>query len=144
MILYLALGGAVLWLCLTVYRRNPGVQRGRWRVGAGLLASAVLAAGCLIASRGEWLPGGALVLLSLVLALGARSDRGPRPTRPTARGLSRADARSLLGVEEGAGPEAIQAAYTRLMRMAHPDRGGTTGLAAQLNAARDLLLKDDR
>jgi hypothetical protein len=25
--------------------------------------------------------------------------------------------------------------------MAHPDKGGTSGLAAQLNAARDRLLK---
>jgi hypothetical protein len=28
------------------------------------------------------------------------------------------------------------------MRMAHPDKGGTSGLAAQLNAARDRLLQD--
>ena len=34
----------------------------------------------------------------------------------------------------------IQAAYTRLMRAVHPDKGGTAGLAAQLNAARDRLL----
>jgi hypothetical protein len=27
------------------------------------------------------------------------------------------------------------------MRMAHPDTGGTTGLASQLNAARDRLLE---
>jgi len=26
------------------------------------------------------------------------------------------------------------------MRLAHPDKGGTSGLAAQLNAARDRLL----
>ena len=29
---------------------------------------------------------------------------------------------------------------TRLMRAVHPDKGGTAGLAAQLNAARDRLL----
>lgn len=141
MLLYLALGAAALWLGLTVYRRTPGVQRGRWRVGAGLLSSVVLATGCFMASRGEWLPGGVLVVLSLVLALGARSDRRPRQAKPTQRDITQSEARSLLGVDESAGPEEIQAAYTRLMRMAHPDRGGTTGLAAQLNAARDLLLK---
>ena len=37
--------------------------------------------------------------------------------------------------------EEIQAAYMRLMRSVHPDKGGTSGLAAQLNAARDRLLK---
>jgi curved DNA-binding protein CbpA len=50
------------------------------------------------------------------------------------------EACSILGVSEDATPAEIQAAYTRLMRLAHPDKGGTSGLAAQLNAARDRLL----
>jgi curved DNA-binding protein CbpA len=54
--------------------------------------------------------------------------------------MSLQEARSVLGLEEGATPAQIKAAYTRLMRMAHPDKGGTAGLAAQLNAARDRLL----
>ncbi|HET6970801.1 MAG TPA: molecular chaperone DnaJ, partial [Phenylobacterium sp.] len=33
-----------------------------------------------------------------------------------------------------------QAAYARLIRAVHPDKGGTAGLAAQLNAARDRML----
>jgi DnaJ-class molecular chaperone len=52
------------------------------------------------------------------------------------------EARSILGVDEAATREEIQAAYTRLMRLAHPDKGGTSGLAAQLNAARDRLLSE--
>jgi curved DNA-binding protein CbpA len=55
--------------------------------------------------------------------------------------MSESQARSLLGVEPGATPAEIRAAYTRLMKRAHPDQGGTAGLAAQLNAARDRLLK---
>jgi DnaJ-class molecular chaperone len=56
--------------------------------------------------------------------------------------MSLKDAQSVLGVGPEATPEEIQAAYTRLMRMAHPDKGGTTGLATQLNAARDRLLEE--
>jgi curved DNA-binding protein CbpA len=52
-----------------------------------------------------------------------------------------AEACAILGVEPDATPAEIQAAYTRLMRLAHPDKGGTSGLAAQLNAARDRLLR---
>jgi curved DNA-binding protein CbpA len=55
--------------------------------------------------------------------------------------MSQEDARSVLGVGPDATTEEIQQAYTRLMRLAHPDKGGTSGLAAQLNAARDRLLK---
>ncbi|HQP19187.1 MAG TPA: DnaJ domain-containing protein, partial [Phenylobacterium sp.] len=55
--------------------------------------------------------------------------------------LGDAEARSILGVGPQATTAEIQAAYARLMRVAHPDAGGTDGLAAQLNAARDRLLK---
>jgi len=56
--------------------------------------------------------------------------------------MSLTEARSILGVDAEATREEIQTAYTRLMRMAHPDKGGTSGLAAQLNAARDRLLSE--
>jgi curved DNA-binding protein CbpA len=55
--------------------------------------------------------------------------------------MSDAEARAILGVAEGAPPSEIKAAYARLMRAVHPDKGGTDGLAAQLNAARDRLLR---
>jgi curved DNA-binding protein CbpA len=54
--------------------------------------------------------------------------------------MSPDEARAILGVEPGASVEAVQAAYRRLIRMAHPDQGGTRGLAAQLNLARDVLM----
>lgn len=52
-----------------------------------------------------------------------------------------ADARRLLGVGESATSAEIESAYRRLMLRAHPDHGGTDGLAAQLTAARDRLIK---
>ena len=55
--------------------------------------------------------------------------------------MSADEARRILGVGTEATREDIQAANTRLMRAVHPDKGGTTGLASQLNAARDRLLK---
>jgi DnaJ-class molecular chaperone len=55
--------------------------------------------------------------------------------------MSLAQARSILGVTDSATPAEIEAAYRQQIRHAHPDRGGTSGLAAQLNAARDRLLK---
>lgn len=55
--------------------------------------------------------------------------------------LSRAQARALLGVANDATRAEIEAAYRRLMLRAHPDLGGTGALAAQLSAARDMLIK---
>jgi hypothetical protein len=64
--------------------------------------------------------------------------RPPRPPDP--RAMTHAEAWALLGLQPGAGPEAVKAAHRRLMKLHHPDQGGSTALAARLNAARDRLL----
>lgn len=61
-----------------------------------------------------------------------------RATSTRVQALARA--RSLLGVEAGAGRDAIIAAHRRLTALVHPDRGGTTAAMQEANAARDLLL----
>jgi hypothetical protein len=92
-----------------------------------------------VALRGAW--GSAIVLVVVGLWLAVSTRRTGVAPPPRGGRMSLDEARSVLGVGEDATPEEVQAAYTRLMRMAHPDKGGTSGLAAQLNAARDRLLR---
>lgn len=61
---------------------------------------------------------------------------------PKLRGTSDISrARRLLGVGPSASREEIMAAHRRLVARVHPDAGGSEGLAAEINAARDLLLR---
>lgn len=69
---------------------------------------------------------------------GAQAHGAPRA--PVDGRMSREEAYAVLGLEPGADREAILAAHRRLMQKLHPDRGGSTYLAAILNQAKDCLL----
>lgn len=135
--IYLALGCAALALFLMATRGKPVFKRREWRFLSGALALAAFTGAAWVGVRGGW--GSAIVLIVLGLWFAVSTRRTGMAAAPSSR-MSADEARRILGVEEGASREEVQAAYTRLMRLAHPDKGGTAGLAAQLNAARDRLL----
>lgn len=134
-LIWLALAAIAVWALVRLGRQTERPRRGHWRVTATLLSAALLAGGVLAASRGAWLPAAGLLgaALWMVLASRIRAVIAPRED------MTAADARSLLGLGDEATPAEIQAAWRRLMARAHPDQGGTEGLAARLNAARDRL-----
>jgi hypothetical protein len=135
--LLLALGAVILiWVGRQPYR----LTRGRRLLSA--LFAALAAVGAVVSAlRGGWIASLVLIGLSAWLGRAARLPPPPPPFEPSQGAMSAREARAILGVTEGADSAAIQAAYRRLMQRAHPDHGGTAGLAAQLNAARDRLLR---
>jgi hypothetical protein len=138
--LYLALGGAVLAAYFWLIGKKPLLKGRDWRIASGAAALAAFTGAAFVGVRGEWPVTIALAVVGLWFASTARKAAPRAGTGQS--GMSLAEARRILGVEEGATKAEIQAAYTRLMRLAHPDKGGTAGLAAQLNAAREKLLSN--
>jgi hypothetical protein len=132
----LIVGATLVWLG----RRERRRRRAKARVAA--LVFAILAAMGAVVTALELRWYVAAPLAALAAWLWARlfvQPAGETP-RPAATVMTDQRARALLGVGANASVQEIQAAYLRLIRTVHPDRGGTSGLAAELNAARDRLL----
>lgn len=72
------------------------------------------------------------------------ADAGPEEPPPSGRddgsAMTVARAREILGVEADATDKEIREAHRRLMLANHPDHGGSSWLATQINLAKDLLL----
>jgi hypothetical protein len=132
----LALAAIALWTLVRLGRQTERRGRAHWRVTATLLGSVLLAGGALAAFRGAWLWAVVLAATGLYLAWSSRL-RSPIRSEP----ISEADARAVLGVGRDATEADIRAAWKKAMGRAHPDQGGTEGLATRVNAARDRLLK---
>lgn len=99
-----------------------------------------------------------LLAWNLTMRYRARKAGEPKAENPTGRSnpppgggsggrvaddrhMSVARALQILGLDAGASQEQIQQRYRQLMLGVHPDKGGSGYLAAQINQARDVLLK---
>jgi len=137
LIALLIVGATLVWLGRRGHRR----PRAKVRVAALTFAILAVIGAVVTAVELRWYI--AAPLAALAAWLWARLFVQPaadKVLRATPVVMSDQRARALLGVETNASAPEIQAAYLRLIRTVHPDRGGTSGLAAELNAARDRLL----
>jgi hypothetical protein len=67
-------------------------------------------------------------------------ESGPR-TGTASRGMTVDEAYLVLGLSRGATRDDVHTAHRNLMKRFHPDQGGTTYIASQVNEAKDVLLK---
>ena len=145
--IYIALGFLLVGLLVggAGLRAAGRFARRTWRPGAGILALAAFVAAAILGVREAFAPAAVLTLIGLWLTLSIRRVRPVGPTGgrapPAVRDMGVEAAASILGVAPDATDEEVQAAYLRLIRRVHPDTGGAAGLAAQLNAARDVMAR---
>lgn len=149
---FLLLGGASLLAVMAALgmfsraRVSDIKQLGVWTVAIGGL---LLAGLLFLTGRGAVAMAGLVFLGPLLWSwvglakpgggAGASAHSGGRPGARQAA-MTRAEALEVLGLPTAAGKAEIQAAYIRLMRAAHPDKGGSDWIAARINQARDVLL----
>ncbi len=109
------------------------------------LAGLAIGAGLLLTGRGG-LALTAAVLLGPLAWSWWQEGKLPVPGRPgapppRAGRMPRSEALAVLGLQDPVSDADVRAAWVRLMRVAHPDGGGSDWLAARVNQARDTLLR---
>lgn len=145
----LALGLGALGLLLWAAQRFSAAEvssikaLGAWVAALGGLSLVAL---LMFSGRGATALAGFLLAGPLVWnwwkeAQGLQRGRPSGMPPPSAR-LGRAEALEVLGLQDPVSDSDVRAAWVRLMRVAHPDGGGTDWLAARVNQARDVLLRE--
>lgn len=147
--------GLLLVLARSYTRAGPGQLAKGFRlsggVALGLVTVALAMTGrlalAMLAGGGAWallfgtVPPWLRMPSSTGYGNGGQSGRsGTNSAPPQSSAMSRAEAFKVLGLEQGANEQDIRAAHRRLIQQTHPDKGGTSYLAAKINEAKDVLL----
>ena len=157
MIIYLILIIAAIYLAyqfllkksadLPVVEREKFVKRSLWILGGVLLALLAFAKGNVILGAIATLFAFIVRIIPVLIKLfpvfrffmRQGQENNNQPIVKTSMDKTRAA--EILGVAENATKQEIIAAHKRLMQKIHPDKGGSAALAAEINAAKDVLLK---
>lgn len=135
--------GALIWLGRQGHKRG-----GSWRSAASFLGLVAILGAVVLAIRNQYLLASLSLSFAVTCLMGVRKagphpfeakgrTTGPQPTR----GLARSEALNILGLCDPVTQDQVKRAHAHLIKTCHPDAGGSAHLAAQINAARDCLLR---
>lgn len=140
--------GLLLWAANAFSRASVASLKAllAWVVALGGLALGTM---LLLTGRGASAIAAGVFLGPLAWSWWQEAQGGERKRRPGQTGwgqagrgkMGRAEALEVLDLADPVSDADVRAAWVRLMRVAHPDGGGSHGLAARVNQARDVLLK---
>ncbi len=138
--------GLLLWAANAFSRASIASVKAllAWVVALGGLALGTM---LLLTGRGATAIAAGVFLGPLAWTWWQEAQGKPRAQRPGVPGqarrgrMDRAEALDVLDLTDPVSDADVRAAWVRLMRVAHPDGGGSHGLAARVNQARDVLLK---
>jgi hypothetical protein len=108
-----------------------------WIKAGGLLGLAILTARVTRTLLATILSATPFLLQQLRKAENMQNNQVRNPTE----GMTREEARLILGVDASASEGQVTEAHRRLIQKNHPDLGGTDYLASKINQARDILLR---
>lgn len=133
--------GLLMWAARAFSRADVASLKalGVWVAALGGLALGTM---LLLTGRGALAVGAAITLGPLVWSWWRDAHAAPEVGMgqvPPGK-MGRAEALEVLGLQDPVSESEVRTAYMRLIRVAHPDGGGTHGLAARVNQARDVLL----
>lgn len=140
---FLVLGLFFYWKLLK--DATPEERTQRLKGVASIAAMVVASAFAVRAGSWGWAAGGLLAILALraIPYLSAAQSKEKEPSaahpRDVSTRMTRVEALRILDLTEPFTHAELHARYREIMRGVHPDRGGSTHLAAQVNAAYRLL-----
>ncbi|MCR8921447.1 DnaJ domain-containing protein [Dasania sp. GY-MA-18] len=140
-------------IALKQVKNTPPAQRKKLyiKLAVGITAAVVLLLA--LTGRIHWIGGLIAACVPLFRAalpyalrylpfLQAKNSEQQQQQKPQAQvNVSVDEAYQVLGLQPGADQEAVIAAHRKLIQKMHPDRGGNDYLAAQINQAKEVLLK---
>jgi len=133
--------GLLLWAANAFSRAKVASLKAllAWVVALGGLALGTM---LLLTGRGSLAVGAAVFLGPLAWSWWQEAQGKPSVSnKPRVGKMDRAEALSVLGLVDPVSDADVRAAWVQMMRVAHPDGGGSHGLASRVNQARDVLLK---